>query len=102
MSAQRETRARIHNALVGIECVRDGGERRALIFSERDLLAKGLVEAGMTLEHVEYALFKRSNGHQVGGPVRVREAADPRLRGLKPERYVIRRRPVYTGPWEDA
>lgn len=53
-------------------------------------------------EFWEYALFKRSNGHQVGGPVRVREAADPRLRGLKPERYVIRRRPVYSGPWEDA
>ncbi len=50
----------------------------------------------------EFALFKRSNGHQVGGPVRVRAAADPRVRGLKPERYIVRRRAVYTGPWEDA
>ncbi|MDQ8040655.1 hypothetical protein RDI86_02210 [Cellulosimicrobium sp. XJ-DQ-B-000] len=53
-------------------------------------------------EHYEYGLFKRSNGHQVGGPVRVRAAADPRIRGLKPERYIVRRRAVYTGPWEDA
>lgn len=102
MGADHESRARIHNSLVGIECVRHPEGRRALMFSECDLLAKGLVEAGMAFEYVEYALFKRSNGHQVGGPVRVREAADPRLRGLKPERYVIRRRPVYSGPWEDA
>ncbi|MEV8029257.1 hypothetical protein [Cellulosimicrobium funkei] len=53
-------------------------------------------------EHYEYGLFKRSNGHQVGGPVRVRAAADPRIRGLKPERYIVRRRAVYAGPWEDA
>jgi hypothetical protein len=53
-------------------------------------------------EFVEFALFKRSNGHQVGSPVRLREAADPRLRGLRPGRYILRQRAVYAGPWEDA
>lgn len=49
----------------------------------------------------EYAWFKRSNGHRVTGPT-----ATPlplALHGPKRvNRYVLRRRPVQYGEWEDA
>lgn len=51
---------------------------------------------------VEYALFKKSNGHQVTAPVRLREAADPRLYGLRPGRYELRKRTIRHDPWETA
>lgn len=53
-------------------------------------------------EYWEYALFKRSNGHQAVAAVRFPEAVDARLLGLRPGRYVLRKRAVYAGPWADA